>query len=636
MPRSPEPGCEPPSLSPTGYNTASEYPDETSQLMVTTRSITSIDSSSFMSDEHDNSKACVPLMPQSTGKSDSLSGSTSPKLKPSSSPHDDSVGSANFQLPQTAQRQTALGSGMPHHDIQQAKDESIMTTSADAGMNAHSRDAEVSRKPKSNRFFSSTSRLGRLVPVEGSIGSFDEYTRPNAETSFLFSFTPITGTGHCHKQSSGNTLIASLENVQIDKGPPAAGQKSVKLRRRRCVDVRSLPFDDWRPCTDSQAPNHQELSQAARKKSASDSVLQETGSHQDTKTTADRRRFDFLVSRLQQKLSERSQDSANVPRIPEVSRHSSHAGSTYCNKPPFKNTTESSQTAGRVNGKGPSSNHRLGTEEKAYADNENQGEPELEAPSHTEQQSAPGLHQSFPKQLQGNAIQPAEYLPQLFTSMMQPLPHYPGPWTGHNDQALSLGQPTYPTMAFQQNYPSPSLQPQIAAWPHAAGAPYFGTYHYVGHPQETAPCPPPTHYTPLLSVPTQPHRPRSPKESKSRGHIRFIPLNATDQQKIEEHIEHLKATVPSFAMVSKRRQRQRWENQQRKQQEESTQKSMHNLQPMPLPPVNHWGPQPYQQLQQQFYHHGYIPATATAQASMHGPPPLYNPMSFANIPWSNL
>ncbi|EPE02208.1 hypothetical protein F503_06124 [Ophiostoma piceae UAMH 11346] len=665
MPRPPEPGCKPPSSPPTGcfVDAASGFPDEASELMVTTRSMTSMDSSSIMSDEYETSKTFGPLMPQPVGKSDSLSESTSLILQPSSSPHDDSLSATSFQSPQTTQQHTASSGGMPHHDAsQQAKNESILTASADAGVDADSRssdlsgsftdscsnskDAEVGRKPRINRFLSSTS--GRLVPVEGVIGSVHEHIRPNAETILLFSFTPITGTGRYHKQSSRSSLIGSLENVPVDKGPPAASQKSIKLRRRRCVDVRALTFDDWRPCTDSQAKCHQEESfQATQTKDSSDTALLETGSRPDAKTTADRRRFDFLVSRLQQKLSERSQGSFSgsikAPSISEASRQVSHAGSAHSNKPPSRNTREPSLTPGHVGSKGSSSNDLLGAEDKAHANNEYQDQPQLEAPFHAQQQSAPSPHQPFPAQFQGNIVQSADCLPHPFPFLMQQLPQYPGPWNSHNDQALSLGQPTFPTTAYYNGYPSPSPQPPIAAWPHAPGAPsHFGTYHYVGHPQETVPCLPLPHYKPPFSVPTQSNPPRSPKKSRSRGHIPFIPLNAIDQQKIEEHIEFLKATVPSFAMVSKRRQRQRWlrentnlENQQRRQQED-IEKSMHNHLPMPPQPVNCWDPQVYQQLQQQYYHHGYIPAVTASQASMHGPPPLSNPLSYANIPWSNL
>ncbi|KAL1909251.1 hypothetical protein Sste5344_004877 [Sporothrix stenoceras] len=333
----------------------------------------------------------------------------------------------------------------------------------------------------------------------------------------------------------------------------------------------------------------------------------------DEKLTGDRHRFDALVNRLQQKLSERSeQGSKSIAPAKGVEKMPNNTGSSTESKVSQESKAEkrevlivhgSRQEHSRVSESSRASSssftdvqkERLLASTTSFAasklreveSNTKTGEPEVEPNTETQPPPLPPRPQpkESTRESTGKSNPPsAETRRGKSTSELDPnqppfqptnvhasfsRPSYPG------QQAMVLGMAPQPDHWRPIHRQAQSLPRAPVSVPVPAPVPA----PFITAPMPLLPVPPGPPVPPMPRLPyagnansmdnAMPRWPMSKRPSKRRHDITpFVPISAAEQQKIEEHIELLKSTIPNYATLSKRRQEIRTQGNPQLQQQQ--------------------------------------------------------------------
>jgi hypothetical protein len=450
--------------------------------------------------------------------------------------------------------------------------------------------SEVQRGKKSKDVL-----FGKLEKTWRKQESAEEKTRSNRSTSGT--------TGTC----------ARINNLRRGRGrSSSASQSSQSSQRESALTASSSKTDRSSIVSEEAGPasSYNRAPPPSRAGSSVDTV------NKDETLTGDRHRFDALVNRLQKKLSESSERSEQPERADRDRKVTTpNVGKTPNNTDNTSTHDETRSEAGRrgrlvVHGSHPDDGtmssransltavqrERMLASTTGFPVSQNReimpstkmDEPNssLKATNatnatnlsivETKDGSGPPLEDSNNPKSTPVVKQDTEYTehqppPLPPRPKIEPNPCPPSSVIngGGRKSALNHNQP--PFHPSQASFPQPSFPGQQTTMP--AMVPQAGVWQ--SYPQQvpaqgpfppviTAPIPLPAAAPPLPGPGgTMLQWPMS-KRPNNRRRTPFVPISAADQQKIEEHIELLKSTIPNYATLSKRRQELRWGKQKGK------------------------------------------------------------------------
>ncbi|ERT01662.1 hypothetical protein HMPREF1624_02914 [Sporothrix schenckii ATCC 58251] len=442
------------------------------------------------------------------------------------------------------------------------------------------------------------SKKGHVI---GSVDSVGRYVRPNADPRFLFSITPFTKSEVLRGKTSKDVLFGKLEKTWRKQEHAGVAQVAVTKRSSRSTSTNGTTGT----CARAGHP-HCERTSASTRSTQRDSSSTTTGTQTapssisinesgpnapyrapppsraepsvdgNKRLAGDRHRFDALVNRLQQKLSEQSQQSGDD--VKDANSNVVHIN--------YQVSGEASSTTGKQN------------ESQIGQPNRKDKPPPL-PPRPNLASNPPHSSAPVPSSRCDGALDPRKapfqpsYVPYAFSNNPNKHTMVPGMEPG---MVPGIVPGTVPMpLAWQLHPPQgPLPAPASLVPPVPVSMPAIPPL-----PQDHNSRPP---YSAPISVPGWP---MSKRPSSSRRRTPFVPLAAADQQKIEEHIELLKATIPNYATLSKRRQELRWGRQNRQKQPAAHIQVHPQVQPQAqqLPSVQSAQPaQPAQQLRHMQLH----------------------------------
>lgn len=477
--------------------------------------------------------------------------------------------------------------------------------------------------------------------ILGSIESVGEVLRPDSESAFLFSFTPFTKLELRDNEVTKELVFGKLERARagLDSPPKRARantkqhplmdnvQHVSKLHGKHNLNMlnasganlaQTAPF---KACDEGKKPTATALCTHLHtavlpivSKDGHDGVDDQARDHEPTE---DRTRFDALVRRLQQKVSEKSElDSRRgSTRTSKSLRAPSDSGSHVRLDSSYRSNASKSSSGSSLNlCKGVQATTRTKMTEQLlqHSSKMNYGTISDSGSSAIIRADKIGKDGSISSSLATNLTQmtessrtsgPFSVTAAVSSASASPQDHAPASTIPEPSRTIISAQPNV-LSSFSHNTQAPSFVPDKGYWTgntvpsQALYNPLVTHLTSASHlPFSTGPTmlpqpgalqgllpsieslfpQLPSHFTLPTLAPQAPNphvRPPAPlpagqhwpvfKRGRQPRRSPYVALNAAEQQKIEEHIEFLKSIIPNFAAVSKRRQQIRWKREQDK------------------------------------------------------------------------